>query len=128
MNDKVSGNRFGSNTNNNHKGNKKIDTKTAAIRINLVNVPTVGVCRYSSACSKWSKYVVGKMITLGDVSTINTIYPDKIWCAATSGLSVKRTSGNGLHFLSIINSTNALSAITKLSISISSSNFSISSI
>src|SRR5699024_11453384 len=73
--DNVSGNNSGCITKSIQIGNKNMEAKTAVIRIQRVNVPVIGVCLYSSACSIWSKYVIGKIMTLGDVSTNKTTYP-----------------------------------------------------
>src|SRR5690606_5244487 len=76
--DNDSGRSDGSFTNKYQTGTNKIDANTALIRIQRMNVPAAGVWRNSSACSKWSKYVVGSMMTFGDVSTIKMTYPDKM--------------------------------------------------
>src|SRR5690625_7243530 len=73
-----SGNRDGSRTNSNHNGNRYKEANIAMIRIHLIVVPTAGVCRYSSACSKLSKNVVGNISTLGVLSFIKKTRPSKI--------------------------------------------------
>src|SRR5699024_4243864 len=75
--DKVLGSSVGSIENKSHNGKRNKDANTANKRDHLINVPTAGDCLYSSACSKWSKYVVGKIMTLGDVSTISKRCPSK---------------------------------------------------
>src|SRR5690625_2552119 len=88
INDNSLGNKEGSMANSNHNGNKYRDATIAISLIQRIKVPTAGDCRYSSACSRQSKNVVGKITTLGDVSTITMTCPSRICCEATSGLSV----------------------------------------
>src|SRR5699024_9186511 len=67
-----SGKRDGSITKSNHSGKRYKDAKTAINLTHLIKVPTAGACLNSSACSKLSKNVVGKMTTLGVLSTVTT--------------------------------------------------------
>src|SRR5699024_1193985 len=119
INDSPGGNKDGSMTNINQSGNKYKDARTPRKRIQRITVPTTEDCLCSSACTKLSKNVVGKIITLGDVSINKRICPSNRCFAPVSGLSVYRTCGYAVHFCLEINSSIVLSAIGIPSISIS---------